>query len=82
LDEIKKQSKTELQNHIIFDHQDETLEEFIWTFRLLKYYDKNYYFKYSDINKIYWKNFISKNLKEKIVLLKKLQKKYNIDIAI
>jgi tRNA A37 methylthiotransferase MiaB len=29
LDEIKKQSKTELQNHIIFDHQDETLEEFI-----------------------------------------------------
>lgn len=82
LKEIKLLSNIQLQNHIIFDYYNEWLEEFVDTFKLLRYYDKNFYFRYSDINNIYWKDFISNNLKEKIVLLKKLQNKYNIDITI
>lgn len=82
LDDINKNSKVQLQNHIIFDYHNETVEEFVDTFKLLNYYDKNFYFRYSDVNSIYGKDFISNNLKEKIVLLKKLQNKYNIDITL
>jgi tRNA A37 methylthiotransferase MiaB len=53
LNEIKNNSNTKLMNHIIFDYHDETLEEFVGTFKLLKYYDKNFYFRYSDVNNIY-----------------------------
>jgi hypothetical protein len=48
----------------------------------LKYYDKNFYFRYSDVNNIYWDKFLSNNLKEKLILLKKLQNKFNIDITL
>jgi tRNA A37 methylthiotransferase MiaB len=82
LKDIKTNSKTELCNHIIFDYQEETLEEFVWTFKLLEFYDRTFYFKYSDINKIYTDKKISYSLREKITLLKKLQKKYNIDIGL
>lgn len=82
LREIRKNSNIQIQNHIIFDYHDETLEEFVDTLRLLQLYDKNFYFRHSDVNKVYWKKDISNSLKEKITLLKKLQKKYNIDITL
>lgn len=82
LDEIKKESNVQLQNHIIFDYHEETIEEFVDTFKLLKFYDKNFYFRYSDVNNIYWKTLTSEILKQKIILLKKLQNKYNIDITL
>ena len=69
-----------LVNHIIFDYYDESLDEFKDTFRLLPYYDKTYYFKYSDFKWNYNSN--KKKLFEKVFLLKKLQKKYNIDIVL
>lgn len=82
LKDIKENSKTQLHNHIIFNYNEETLEEFVDTFKYLNYYNKTFYFKYSDVNNIYWKNHISYDLDKKFILLKKLQKKYNIDIAI
>ncbi|MDD2907735.1 MAG: radical SAM protein [Candidatus Gracilibacteria bacterium] len=82
LKDIKLNSKTELHNHIIFNYNEETLEEFVETFKYLNYYDKTFYFKYSDVNNIYGKNHISYDLDKKIILLKKLQKKYSIDIPL
>jgi len=82
LNDIKLNSNTKLCNHTIFNYHTETLEDFVGTFKVLKYYDKNFYFKYSDINKTFWKDFVSIKLEEKIILLKKLQKKYNIDITL
>lgn len=80
--EIKNSSNTQLLNHIIFDYHDETLEEFVDTLRLLPLYDKSIYIKYSDINNVFWEGMISNNLKRKITLLKKLEKKYTIDMVI
>lgn len=80
--DIKANSNTELINHLIFDYHNETLEEIVDTFKLLQFYDKNFYFRYSDINHTYGKDHISVKLKEKIILLKKLQRKYNIDITL
>jgi len=82
LKDIKESSKTELHNHIIFNYHEETLEEFVETFKYLNYYSKTFYFKHSDVNNIYWKNHISYDLDKKIILLKKLQKKYSIDIPL
>lgn len=81
LDDIKRNSNTEIHNHIIFNYYNETLEDFISTFNALKYYDKTFYFNFSDINWLYEKNIDNKILKDKIVLLKKAQNKFNIDIS-
>ena len=80
--DMRRNSKIELCNHIIFNYFQETLEEFVDTLKLLQFYDKTFYFKYSDINNIYGNDFESSDVKEKIILLKKLQHKYNIDITI
>ncbi len=82
LADIKKESNTNLCNHIIFNYHEETLEEFVETFKYLQYYNRTFYFKYSDVNKIYLSNHISYDLDKKFILLKKLQKKYTIDITI
>ncbi|MDD2907734.1 MAG: radical SAM protein [Candidatus Gracilibacteria bacterium] len=82
LKDIKKNSKTELHNHIIFNYNEETLDEFMQALKFLNYYDKTFFFKYSDVNNIYGNNHVSYDLDKKFILLKKLQKKYNIDISI
>lgn len=82
LKDMKLNSNVELCNHIIFDYHKETLNEFAGTFKLLPYYEKTFYFKYSDINKVYKNNSENLEIREKIILLKKLQNKYNIDIAL
>ena len=82
LKDIKKNSKTELHNHIIFNYNEETIDEFMQALKFLNYYDKTFFFKYSDVNNIYGNKHISYDLDKKFILLKKLQKKYNIDISI
>lgn len=81
LKDIKENSHVELHNHIIFNYNDETLGEFVSTFKYLPLYDKTYYFKYSDINKVFEENKRDILIREKITLLKKLQNKYHIDIS-
>jgi len=53
LRDIKENSNTQLHNHIIFNYHEETLDEFVETFKYLNYYEKTFYFKYSDVNNIY-----------------------------
>lgn len=78
--DIKKNSKTVLYNQIIFNYQWETYNEFITTFKFLKYYDKTSYYKYSDINNLFWEKFITYDFEKKMILLKRMQKKYLIDV--
>ena len=66
--DMRRNSKIELCNHIIFNYFQETLEEFVDTLKLLQFYDKTFYFKYSDINNIYGNDFESSDVKEKIIL--------------
>jgi tRNA A37 methylthiotransferase MiaB len=80
--DMKTKSNTWICNHIIFDWPTETLEEFIDTFRFLNLYDRTYYNKYSDVNNIYKGESKNYDFKEKLILLKRLQRKYYIDIAI
>lgn len=78
--DIKQKSNIILHNHIIYDYPTETFDEFKDTLSLLKFYDKTFYNRYSNVNNLPISMFNHNDTKEKIILLRKLQSLFNIDL--